>query len=199
MGTDALRTDTGPSRAPCARSGYGVQPGVHDAVRRYAEAVTDVLATAEKDEVPDRVCALLGDLLETPDLLDARHRESAEETYRRHVLYADAEGRFTVLALVWRPGQTTSVHGHTTWGAVGVYEGNPSVRCYDCKPAESARIVPQERSDERFGPGATCAVRPGYDDVHRIYNDTDETIITIHTYGRDLVAEPESINLDIAD
>ena len=38
----------------------------------------------------------------------------------------------------------------------------------------------------------------GFDDVHRIYNGTNDTVITIHTYGCDLVVDPESINLPIA-
>ncbi len=47
----------------------------------------------------------------------------------------------------------------------------------------------------RLQSGDVATVRPGIDDVHRIGNDTQQRIITIHIYGRDLVAEPTSLNI----
>jgi predicted metal-dependent enzyme (double-stranded beta helix superfamily) len=40
-----------------------------------------------------------------------------------------------------------------------------------------------------------ATVRPGIDDVHRIGNNTQRRAITVHVYGRDLVAEPTSLNI----
>jgi predicted metal-dependent enzyme (double-stranded beta helix superfamily) len=199
MGSDALRTTPADSAStPCAGpGGYGLRHEAHAAVARFAEDIAEILATETAADVPGQVRAALGPLLATPDLLAAAHRRPGEATYRRHVLYADPGHRFTVLALVWQPGQGTSIHGHSAWGAVGVYEGQPNVCCYDCEHDENDGLVPALRSDDRFGPGATCAVQPGFDDVHRIYNGTDEPVITIHAYGRDLVEDPESINLVI--
>ncbi len=192
MGSDA------PQASPCTDTGYGLHPDCKPAVAAYAEAVTRIVETSDPVDVPDRVREALGPLLATEDLLAPAHREESAERYVRHVLYADPEHRFTVLALVWKPGQTTVIHGHSAWGAVGVYEGQPNVCCYDCEKNADDEWAAEETTDDRFGPGATCAVQPGFDDVHRIYNGTDETVITIHTYGCDLVVDPESINLPIA-
>ena len=167
-------------------------------MRAYAAAVEEILETCTPEEVPERVMAELEPLLATEDLLAPEHLEPGEDGYRRHVLYADPDGRFTVLALIWRPGQGTSVHGHTAWGAVGVYRGEPNVVCYDCEGATADEARWSERSDNRFGPGAVCSVQPGLDDTHRIYNASDDIVITLHTYGCDLVRDPESINIVLA-
>lgn len=200
MGSDALETSAGPrSPAPCAGEPcYGLQPGARPALARFAEAVTRIVETQPAPDVARHVRSALDPLLATRDLLDPAHRLGSSTSYRRHVLYADPQHRFTILALVWQPGQTTSVHGHSAWGAVGVYEGEPNVCCYDCAPGADDALVPTPTSDERFGPGATCAVQPGFDDAHRIYNGTQRPVITIHAYGRDLLREPESINLVLA-
>ena len=185
------------SSRPCPDVRYGPQAGSHPALAAYVAAVTRVLEEAAPGDVPARVEAALAPLLAVRDLLTPAQRTSGRTRYRRHVLYADPERRFTVLALVWLPGQTTSVHGHAAWGAVGVYEGEPNVCCYTCRGSVEEGLVPVESSDRRFGPGATCAVQPGYDDTHRIYNGTTRPVITIHTYGCDLIEDPEAINLPL--
>jgi hypothetical protein len=38
-------------------------------------------------------------------------------------------------------------------------------------------------------------VEPGIDDAHRIGNDGNSRCITVHIYGRDLLARPGSINI----
>jgi len=163
-------------------------------VLAFARRVDRILDREAEEAWPRLVRDAMDPLLQEPDLLAPEHRQPGEKTYRRHVLYADARGRFTVLSLVWRPGQTTPIHGHSAWGAVGVYEGRPNVACYACAEGEEPRLV----REIHCKPGDTTCVRPGYEDAHRIYNATDETIITLHTYGRDLVLAPESINLVVA-
>src|SRR5690606_34853383 len=53
-------------------------------------------------------------------LLVPRQRVGSVAGYARHLLYADAKGRFSVVALVWQPGQRTPVHAHYTWCAYRV-------------------------------------------------------------------------------
>ena len=43
--------------------------------------------------------------------------------------------------------------------------------------------------------GSVATVQPGIDDVHRIGNKGPTEAITIHIYGRDLLARPGSINI----
>jgi predicted metal-dependent enzyme (double-stranded beta helix superfamily) len=182
-----------PPSTPAA--GYGARAGLRAPLARFAAEVERIVEACEGEEVPRRVREALGPLLRQPDLLAPEHRAPAEGTYRRHVLYADPGGRFTILALVWKPGQTTPVHGHSAWGAVGVYEGTPNVALYACATAADGHIEARLVRDLRCAPGETSAVLPGYDDAHRIYNGSDAMVVTLHVYGRDLVAAPESINL----
>jgi len=47
----------------------------------------------------------------------------SSQKYTRHLLHADAEDRFSLLALVWKPGQGTPIHDHPSWGVIGVLRG----------------------------------------------------------------------------
>jgi 3-mercaptopropionate dioxygenase len=58
--------------------------------------------------------------LPAPSILTAEQRSGDPETYRSHVLYSEADGSFSIVALVWRPGQVTRIHDHVTWCVFGV-------------------------------------------------------------------------------
>ena len=49
--------------------------------------------------------------------------EPCVERYRQHLLYVAPDGGFSVIALVWLPGQKTSIHNHLSWCVVGIYQG----------------------------------------------------------------------------
>ena len=74
---------------------------------------------AEKTE---RIKAALKLVVAEPLLLGPEQREPKADCYARHVIYADPAGRFTILAIVWGPGQFSQPHAHHTWCAYGVYE-----------------------------------------------------------------------------
>lgn len=187
-----------PSPTPCPEEGYGARAKTRERICSFATQIEEIIDTRERSEIPGAVAEAMKPLLADPGLLDDDHCLCQPETYRRHVLYADPKKRFTILALVWRPGHVTPVHGHRAWGAVGVYEGRPNVALFDCPQDEAGERRPVLKSDVACGPGDVTHVHAGYDDVHKIYNATEERIITIHVYGRDLVQEPESINLLVA-
>ena len=48
-----------------------------------------------------------------------------------HVLHAEADGTFSILGLVWRPGQSTRIHDHITWCVAGVLAGIEHEDLYD--------------------------------------------------------------------
>ena len=56
------------------------------------------------------------------------------DTYTRHLVHADPYERFSVMLLVWRPGQNSPVHGHRTWCAYRVLRGTLSERHYRWNP-----------------------------------------------------------------
>lgn len=183
--------------APCQTQVYGPRPGVHPAISGLARRIDQILRTLPEQDVPQAVRDALAPVLEQSDLLSAEQCQPGERSYRRHVLYGDPDGRFTILALVWMPGQTTPVHGHSAWGAVGVYEGSPNVAIYACDEQGGQRVAKVVR-DIRCKSGDVSCVASGYGDVHRIYNASQARVLTIHAYGRDLIQEPESINLVVS-
>lgn len=180
-----------------ATPAYGRRPETREAICAFASKVESLVGSLPRNEVAAAVAKEMDGLLGLEDLLADAHCACQPETYRRHVLYADPDGRFTILALVWRPGHGTPIHGHRNWGVVGVYEGEPNVALYDTVRDDSGAYTATLREDQRCTPGQTTFVQAGYGDAHRIYNATDARVLTIHVYGRDLVEDPSSINLPI--
>ncbi|MBT8063268.1 MAG: cysteine dioxygenase [Gammaproteobacteria bacterium] len=154
-------------------------------------ASLDELVEADDAWLPGRVAAEVCKLVNGRDWLPEACCEPGDESYRRHLLYADPAGRFTVLAVVWRPGQGTPIHGHTAWGAVGVYRGHPSVATYCYQEGQT----PVPTGEHYCRPGEVCHVEAGVAAPHRVFNESDDVAITIHTYGRDLTIDPAAINI----
>ena len=159
----------------------------------YVRRVARLCEDCRDDRLASRVGREMRRLVNGADWLPAECREPGEDSYRRHVLYADPLGRFTVLSVVWRPGQGTPVHGHTAWGAVGVYSGTPGVANYRLVRDGAVELA----CEATCSAGDVTCVQPGIDYPHRVYNAGDDVAITIHTYGRDLLADPASINIPI--
>jgi predicted metal-dependent enzyme (double-stranded beta helix superfamily) len=164
------------------------------AFTRYLQALDD-LVDGNGSQVPERVAVELRQLVEQGGWLPRSCCEPGGDSYRRHLLYADPTGRFTVLAVVWQPGQGTPVHGHTAWGAVGVYQGHPSVTTYRCTDGSPPALT----GEHQCKPGDVCHVTPGTAEPHRVFNASDAMAITIHTYGRDLSVDPAAINIVLED
>ena len=168
--------------------------GLSPALARYVAEVENILAScADSAAVPGRVAGPLSELARVHDLLTPQQRTGHPENYTRHTLYTDPRGRFTVLAIVWLPGQATPVHGHTAWGVVAVHEGHPTVALYEFEPGYGALPGAQVCC----GPGEVSWVRAGIQYPHRIFNADQQVAITLHTYGRDLTDDPCGINIPV--
>jgi predicted metal-dependent enzyme (double-stranded beta helix superfamily) len=48
--------------------------------------------------------------LPSPSILTAEQRIGDAETYCSHLLHSERDGGFSIVALVWRPGQQTPIH-----------------------------------------------------------------------------------------
>ncbi|RAJ69693.1 hypothetical protein K378_00845 [Streptomyces sp. Amel2xB2] len=120
-------------------------------------------------------------------LLTPAQREGDPERYRQHLLHAEPDGSFSIVALVWLPGQCTSVHDHVSWCVTGVHRGEEHERRYRLLPADepggSARLVATE--DVVNPVGAVCGFAPP-GDIHRVWNGCREKAISLHVYGADI-------------
>jgi predicted metal-dependent enzyme (double-stranded beta helix superfamily) len=122
--------------------------------------------------------------LPTPDVLTAEQRRGSPDGYRSHTLYVAPDGSFSIIALVWRPGQLTRIHDHMTWCTFGVIQGVEHGELFD------ADLNPVGRSDNHVGDVSGFAP-PG--DIHRVHNTGDTTAISIHIYGTDVTRVGSSV------
>ena len=138
---------------------------------------TAVAAQADWQATAELVAEQLRRHLPTPDVLTASQRLGSAEGYRSHTLYVEPNGSFSIIALVWRPGQATRIHDHVTWCVFGVIQGVEHEDLFD------ADLTPLGQSDNHVGDVSGFAP-PG--DIHRVHNTSDTTAISIHIYGTDV-------------
>jgi predicted metal-dependent enzyme (double-stranded beta helix superfamily) len=152
---------------------------------QLAAAVRTAVDThADWSETSQLVAEQLRRHLPTPDLLTAEQRVGSPDGYRSHTLYVEPDGSFSIIALVWRPGQLTRIHDHLTWCTFGVIQGVEHEELFD---ADLSLIG---RSDNRVGDVSGFAP-PG--DIHRVHNVGDTTAISIHIYGTDVTRVGSSV------
>src|SRR4051794_41667349 len=115
--------------------------------------------------------------LPSPDVLTAEQRLGSPDHYCAHNLHIAPDGSFSIVALVWRPGQLTRIHDHVTWCVLGVIQGVEHEELFD------ADLNLIGVSDNHVGDVSGFAP-PG--DIHRVRNTADETALSIHVYGTDV-------------
>jgi 3-mercaptopropionate dioxygenase len=122
--------------------------------------------------------------LPSPDVLTFEQRSGSADGYCSHTLYVEPDGSFSIIAVVWRPGQITRIHDHVTWCVFGVIQGVEHEELFD------ADLNLVGRSDNRVGDVSGFAP-PG--DIHRVHNTFDTTAISIHIYGTDVTRTGSSV------
>jgi predicted metal-dependent enzyme (double-stranded beta helix superfamily) len=148
------------------------------AVRGAVDTHTDWSETAQL------VADQLRRYLPTPDLLTAEQRLGSPDGYRSHTLHVEPDGSFSIVALVWQPGQQTRIHDHMTWCVFGVIQGVEHEDLFDADLNVIGQSDNQVADVEGFAP-------PG--DIHRVHNRTATTAISIHSYGTDVTRIGSSV------
>jgi predicted metal-dependent enzyme (double-stranded beta helix superfamily) len=138
---------------------------------------TAVDAHADWQQTAQLVANQLRRHLPSPDVLTADQRLGSPDGYRSHTLHVEPDGSFSIVALIWRPGQRTRIHDHVTWCAFGVIHGVEHEELFDVD------LNPIGRSANHVGDVSGFAP-PG--DIHRVHNTGAETAISIHVYGTDV-------------
>jgi len=158
-----------------------------DLIRRI-----DRIVAREKDErkLAERVGEALRPFLGRPGLLEPAQRESDPERYRQHVLHVAEDGSYSIVALVWLPGQATSIHDHVTWCVVGVHEGCEKEIQYDQIIAGEESLLEVSTCINTVGT-VGALTPPG--DIHLVVNPGPEMAISLHIYGADVRQRGTSI------
>lgn len=161
-----------------------------------AAMAADISALARPDrpavDVARDAAAAVGRRLGAPGLLTAEQRRASEESYTQHLLHVDPGGRFSIVSLVWLPGQETVIHDHVTWCVVGVHQGEEEETLYRHvdNGAEPPHLVRYAHSVNHEG-ATGFFVPPG--DIHKVRNSSDRKVISIHVYGADISVLGSSI------
>jgi predicted metal-dependent enzyme (double-stranded beta helix superfamily) len=176
---------------------YGFQNNSTPLLKELVDTLHATIPNCQPHALSSVAKASLRGFVCDPALLHNAHKQGDPNSYRRHLLYAAPDRSFSIISVVWNPGQFTPVHGHTAWGATGVYEGQPCCESYNLRETSPRVLNLRHSMTLRLQPGDIATVEPGIDDAHRIGNDTLSRCITVHIYGRDLLANPGSINIEL--
>src|SRR4029453_6203497 len=171
------------------QSGRLTGPPAGDSAGQVAgldELVSAVRAAVGRREDWRTTAELVAEELErqlpSPAVLTAEQQAGDAEAFRSHVLHIEPDGSFSVVALVWRPGQVTPVHDHVTWCVFGVIQGVEHEELFTLAE-ENDCLVEGGKSANWAGAGSGFAP-PG--DIHRVRNVGGKTAISIHIYGTDV-------------
>ncbi len=142
---------------------------------------------AVRSGAPD-LHGVIGEILEQaisePGFLREMRFAGSAERYTRHLIYAGPG--FTVLALVWLPGQMSPIHAHRSWCALAVRQGALVETCFTRDDAGAdAKPVLRLDSCRQLHPGMVSHEGGNDEHYHRIANVGVETAVSIHVYGVD--------------
>jgi predicted metal-dependent enzyme (double-stranded beta helix superfamily) len=143
-------------------------------------------------ETAQLVASVLERHLPSPSILTAAERTGDPETYRSYVVHSERDGGFSIVALVWRPGQVTPIHDHVTWCVFGVIQGIEYEELFTLDE-ERGCLVEAGNSVNVAGDVSGFAP-PG--DIHRVRNAGDRTAISLHIYGTDVSRIGSSVRRD---
>ncbi|MBO9355023.1 cysteine dioxygenase [Bordetella petrii] len=150
------------------------------ALPRWVGTIQHAIDHAPPERLPQAVAEILQADVTLGELLDQEQRQGCADHYARHVLYSHPMGLFTVVALVWRAGQHSPIHGHYTWCAYKVLAGEMQEEHFAWdRQTDCARY--QGKISKL--PGETAAGHAGLDQIHRLGNAGMDTAISVHVYG----------------
>jgi predicted metal-dependent enzyme (double-stranded beta helix superfamily) len=144
---------------------------------------------ADWQQTAELVAAELRAHLPAADVLTKAERSGDPAGYRCHVLHAEPDGSFSVIAIAWQPGQVTPIHDHVTWCVFGVVQGIEYEELYALDP-DGTCLVEVGRNENR--PGEVSGFAPP-GDIHRVRNIGDDVAISLHVYGADITRLGSSV------
>ena len=157
---------------------------VDDLVQRLDRAVST--------DDPDRLCGNVKRVLVEVvsgggQFVDAALLAPAPDRYARRLMHRDPADRYSVVVMVWGPGQGTPLHDHAgVWCVECVYRGRIRVTSFDLEStaeAEPLRFTPE--SVVFAGVGEAGHLIPPFE-YHMIENADPAPSVTIHVYGGEL-------------
>jgi predicted metal-dependent enzyme (double-stranded beta helix superfamily) len=156
-----------------------------------AEVTSTVAKCVDEKTVSERLPQILRRYLGRTDILTPEQMEACSSHYKQRILHVSRDRTFSIVALVWLPGQATPVQNHIAWCVTGVHLGCEEERRYwCCEVAAEQRPVQVGRSINVQG-SITSLLPPG--DIHQVVNSGSARLVSLHIYDADIAQLGSSI------
>jgi predicted metal-dependent enzyme (double-stranded beta helix superfamily) len=166
------------------RAGVSIAAAGASLSRRARSALLEIeeAVRAEALHPHEAVARILEPRVTEPDLLGGVNYTGSRDRYTRHLVYAGPG--FSILALVWLPGQMSPIHGHRSWCVLALRQGALVETCFtrDGLGGEAAPRLTLDRCQPLL-PGMVSASDADEEHYHRLANLGVETAVSIHVYG----------------
>jgi predicted metal-dependent enzyme (double-stranded beta helix superfamily) len=138
-------------------------------------------------ETADRVAAALRGRLPGPGLLSPKQLAGDPDGYQTHLVHAEPDGSFSIMVMVWLPGQQTSIHDHLSWCVTAVLQGTEYEVVYAYR-GDHLEVAGRNANP----PGTVSGFAPP-GDIHRVTNSGDTVAVSMHVYGTDITRVASSV------
>lgn len=156
-------------------------PGLRELIAGVRECIAQ---HDDERSLTNAVAAVLSKALAGGVELPAELQVPDRDRYVMYPVHVESDGSFSIASAVWNVGQGTPVHGHETWGVVGIYSGQEFERSY-VKPADQGEaLVPDGEHVWSAGEVTVCCTTD--DDVHQVRCHGNVPVVGIHIYGADI-------------
>jgi 3-mercaptopropionate dioxygenase len=155
---------------------------------RLVHSLDQAVQAPSLDELVANVKACLEELvregsIELPDHL----RRGCDDHYARRLVHRSEAHGYTLLAMIWEPGQGTPLHDHSgMWCVEGVLEGRIEVRQHELLEQDGELFHFRAEEALLAGPGSAGSLIPPFE-YHTLRNPPGNgTAITLHVYGGEM-------------
>jgi predicted metal-dependent enzyme (double-stranded beta helix superfamily) len=135
---------------------------------------------ARAEAIAPSLLALLADPQPIPD----EARESLDGTAVGNLLYADPDGRFHILAVVFPEGTSSGVHHHGCWGVIGYLQGSDEETRYRSLADSGDAAKLEEVSRHRWSQGDITYLLPPDEGWHRVRSSGPGDGVSVHVLCR---------------
>ena len=142
-------------------------------------------------QAADRVAAALRGRLPGPDLLSPEQLAGDPAGYQTSLVHAEPDGSFSIVVMVWLPGQATPVHDHVTWCVTAVLQGTEYEEVYRPVPGDLGPELATIARNANSAGTVSGFAPPG--DVHRVTNIGAQVAVSMHVYGTDITRVGSSV------
>ena len=132
-------------------------------------------------ETADRVVgALRGRAARGPACCSAERAGRRPSGYQTHLVHAEPDGSFSIVVMVWLPGQQTTIHDHLTWCCTAVLQGTEYEEVYALR-GDHLEVIGRNAN-----PVGTVSGFAPPGDIHQVTNIGDTIAVSLHVYGTDI-------------